>query len=106
MRWIAGIPVSVRGCDLLRPGSPAARGGEFRIAIPHGRRSIARAPRVPSESVFVPQVVLAGVAISIAISFNIMLPVVPVLTERAGPHGAAGAATAALFAGAVAGELF
>ena len=49
---------------------------------------------------------LAGIAISIAISFNIMLPVVPVLTERAGPHGAAGAATAALFAGAVAGELF
>ena len=31
---------------------------------------------------------------------------VPVLVERSGPHGAAGAATAALFIGAVAGELF
>ena len=48
---------------------------------------------------------LAGIAISVAISFNILLPVAPVLMERAGPHGAAGAATAALFAGAVAGEL-
>jgi predicted MFS family arabinose efflux permease len=36
----------------------------------------------------------------------VLLPVVPVLVERAGPHGAAGAATAALFIGAVAGELF
>lgn len=42
---------------------------------------------------------------SISITFNILLPVVPVLTERGGPHGAAGAATAALFVGAVAGEL-
>jgi predicted MFS family arabinose efflux permease len=49
--------------------------------------------------------VLAGVATSIAISFNILLPVVPVLMERVGPHGAAGAGTAALFVGAVAGEL-
>jgi len=49
--------------------------------------------------------VLAGIATSIAISFNILLPVVPVLLERSGPHGAAGAATAALFVGAVAGEL-
>jgi predicted MFS family arabinose efflux permease len=48
--------------------------------------------------------VLAGIAVSIATSFNILLPVVPVLTERVGPHGAAGAATAALFVGAVAGE--
>lgn len=48
---------------------------------------------------------LAGVATSIATSFSILLPVVPVLTERAGPHGAAGAATAALFVGAVAGEV-
>lgn len=48
---------------------------------------------------------LAGIATSIAIGFNILLPVVPVLTERSGPHGAAGAATAALFVGAVAGEL-
>jgi predicted MFS family arabinose efflux permease len=50
--------------------------------------------------------VLAGVGTSIAISFNILLPVVPVLMERGGPHGAAGAGTAALFVGAVAGELF
>jgi len=49
--------------------------------------------------------VLAGIATAIAISFNILLPVVPVLMERAGPHGAAGAGTAALFVGAVAGEL-
>jgi predicted MFS family arabinose efflux permease len=49
--------------------------------------------------------VLAGVAISIAVSFNVLLPVVPVLMERSGPHGAAGAATAALFVGAVAGEV-
>ena len=48
---------------------------------------------------------LAGIATAIAISFNILLPVVPVLMERAGPHGAAGAGTAALFVGAVAGEL-
>jgi len=49
--------------------------------------------------------VLAGIATSIAITFNMLLPVVPVLVERRGPHGAAGAATAALFMGAVAGEL-
>ncbi len=48
---------------------------------------------------------LAGIATSIAISFSILLPVVPVLMERSGPHGAAGAGTAALFLGAVAGEL-
>jgi predicted MFS family arabinose efflux permease len=49
--------------------------------------------------------VLAGIATSIAIGFNLLLPVVPVLVERGGPHGVAGAATAALFVGAVAGEL-
>ncbi len=48
---------------------------------------------------------LAGIATSIAIGFNLLLPVVPVLVERGGPHGVAGAATAALFVGAVAGEL-
>ncbi|HEV2140965.1 MAG TPA: MFS transporter [Candidatus Dormibacteraeota bacterium] len=48
---------------------------------------------------------LAGIATTIAISFNMLLPVVPVLMERSGPHGAAGAATAVLFVGAVAGEL-
>ncbi|HSS93642.1 MAG TPA: MFS transporter [Candidatus Dormibacteraeota bacterium] len=52
-----------------------------------------------------PVLVLAGIAISTAVTFNILLPVVPVLLERSGPHGAAGAATAALFIGAVAGEL-
>jgi predicted MFS family arabinose efflux permease len=53
-----------------------------------------------------PQLVLAGIATSIAITFNVLLPVAPVLMERRGPHGAAGAATAALFVGAVAGEVF
>ncbi len=41
----------------------------------------------------------------ISISFQILLPVVPVMAERQGPHGIAGAATAALFVGAVTGEL-
>jgi MFS family permease len=44
-------------------------------------------------------------ALSISVTFQILLPVVPVLVERTGPHGIAGAATAALFLGAVAGEL-
>jgi MFS family permease len=48
--------------------------------------------------------VLAAIATTIAISFSVLLPVVPVLLERRGPHGAAGAATAALFLGAVFGE--
>ena len=52
-----------------------------------------------------PQLVLAGIAMSVSVTFNILLPVAPVLMERGGPHGAAGAATAALFVGAVAGEL-
>lgn len=42
---------------------------------------------------------------SISLTFQILLPVVPVMVERAGPHGIAGAATAALFLGAVTGEL-
>ena len=41
----------------------------------------------------------------ISTTFQILLPVVPVMAERQGPHGMAGAATAALFIGAVAGEL-
>ena len=49
--------------------------------------------------------VLAGVALSVSISFSVLLPVAPVLLERSGPPGVAGAATAALFAGAVVGEL-
>jgi MFS family permease len=52
-----------------------------------------------------PPVLLAGLAVCIAISFQVLLPVVPVLAERQGPHGIAGAATAALFVGAVTGEL-
>lgn len=38
-------------------------------------------------------------------SFHTLLPVVPVLLERAGPHGAAGAGTAALFMATAIGEL-
>ena len=48
---------------------------------------------------------LAALAVCIAVSFQILLPVVPVMAERQGPHGIAGAATAALFVGAVTGEL-
>lgn len=48
---------------------------------------------------------LAGVAACVSISFAILLPVVPVLVEKSGPHGAGGAGTAALFVGAVAGEV-
>jgi MFS family permease len=48
---------------------------------------------------------LALLAVSISLTFQILLPVVPVMVERAGPHGIAGAATAALFLGAVTGEL-
>jgi predicted MFS family arabinose efflux permease len=44
-------------------------------------------------------------AVSISLTFQILLPVVPVMVERAGPHGIAGAATGALFLGAVTGEL-
>jgi predicted MFS family arabinose efflux permease len=43
--------------------------------------------------------------VCISITFQILLPVVPVMVERQGPHGMAGAATAALFFGAVMGEL-
>lgn len=52
-----------------------------------------------------PLFLLAALAVCIAVSFQILLPVVPVMVERGGPHGAAGAATAALFIGAVTGEL-
>jgi len=48
---------------------------------------------------------LAALAVCIALAFQILLPVVPVMVERQGPHGIAGAATFALFIGAVAGEL-
>jgi predicted MFS family arabinose efflux permease len=43
--------------------------------------------------------------VCISVNFQILLPVVPVLVEHGNAHGAAGAATAALFIGAVAGEL-
>jgi MFS family permease len=52
-----------------------------------------------------PVVLLVVLAVMISLTFQILLPVVPVMVERAGPHGIAGAATAALFLGAVAGEL-
>ena len=52
-----------------------------------------------------PPFLLAALAVCISVNFQILLPVVPVMVERAGPHGAAGAATAALFIGAVTGEL-
>ncbi len=62
-------------------------------------RSAARA------SLASPTFLLAALAVCISITFQILLPVVPVMAERQGPHGMAGAATAALFIGAVAGEL-
>ena len=52
-----------------------------------------------------PPFLLAALAVCISVNFQILLPVVPVMVERAGPHGTAGAATAALFLGAVTGEL-
>jgi len=58
-----------------------------------------------SQSRISPTVLIGLLAVCIAITFQILLPVVPVMVERVGPHGAAGAATAALFFGAVTGEL-
>ncbi|HVC76484.1 MAG TPA: MFS transporter [Candidatus Micrarchaeaceae archaeon] len=52
-----------------------------------------------------PPFLFAALAVCIAVNFQILLPVVPVMVERAGPHGSGGAATAALFIGAVTGEL-
>ncbi len=48
---------------------------------------------------------LVVLAVMISLTFQILLPVVPVMVERTGPHGIGGAATAALFFGAVVGEL-
>jgi predicted MFS family arabinose efflux permease len=61
----------------------------------------------PSYAVFLnnPSVVLAGIGLCVSAGFSVLLPVVPILLERDGPHGAGGAGTAALFAGAVVGEL-
>jgi hypothetical protein len=52
-----------------------------------------------------PPLLLAALGVCISVNFQILLPVVPVMVERVGPHGTAGAATAALFIGAVSGEL-
>jgi predicted MFS family arabinose efflux permease len=52
-----------------------------------------------------PSFLLAALAVCIAITFQILIPVVPVIVERGGPAGSAGAATSALFLGAVTGEL-
>lgn len=52
-----------------------------------------------------PTFLLAALAVCISFTFQILLPVVPVMAERRGPHGIAGAATFALFIGAVTGEL-
>jgi predicted MFS family arabinose efflux permease len=67
---------------------------------------IAPSPR-PAARAFLssPTFLLAALAVCVSITFQILLPVVPVMAERQGPHGMAGAATAALFIGAVAGEL-
>jgi len=48
---------------------------------------------------------IAALAVCISIAFQVLLPVGPVMAEREGPHGIAGAATFALFIGAVTGEL-
>lgn len=52
-----------------------------------------------------PTLVLLAAVACFSTSFHTLLPVVPVLLERGGPHGAAGAGTAALFVGTAAGEL-
>src|SRR2546426_12462356 len=48
-------------------------------------------------------IVLVAVGL-LAVTFQVLLPVVPVLVERSGPHGSAGAATAALFIAMASGE--
>lgn len=60
----------------------------------------------PSSFVLRPAVLVAALAVCISVSFQILLPVVPVIAEHAGPHGIGGAATAALSAGAVIGEVW
>src|SRR5438445_13020239 len=67
---------------------------------------IAPSPR-PAARAFLssPTFLLAALAVCVSMTFQILLPVVPVMAERQGPHGIAGAATAALFVGAVTGEL-
>ena len=51
-----------------------------------------------------PTILVLAAVCSLAISFQVLLPVAPVLLERSSPHGAAGAATAALFVATVVGD--
>jgi len=46
-----------------------------------------------------------AIAVCVSAGFSILLPVVPILLERSGPHGIGGAGTAAIFVGAVSGEV-
>jgi MFS family permease len=62
-------------------------------------------PRSSAALIDNPVLVPLLLAVSISLTFQILLPVVPVMVEREGPHGIAGAATGALFLGAVTGEL-
>src|SRR5712691_2387392 len=116
LRRVSGVPFAVREPDRLClvalaanttpiPIARAAPSLSFSAAGRRARTAIARQLSAPTPTRLAPQLVLAGIATSVAISFNVLLPVVPVLMERRGPHGAAGAATAALFVGAVAGEV-
>jgi MFS family permease len=87
---------------VVLPSALATREG-YGFPTPY---DLAIAPSKPSAALLDrPVVLLAGLAIAISLTFQILLPVVPVMVERAGPHGIAGAATAALFLGAVTGEL-
>jgi MFS family permease len=52
-----------------------------------------------------PTLVLLAAVACFSSSFHTLLPVVPVLLERGGPHGIAGAGTAALFVGTAIAEL-
>ncbi len=61
--------------------------------------------RVVASGLTNPSLLLAALAVCISANFQILLSVVPVLAERQGPHGIAGAATASLSIGAVIGEL-
>src|SRR6266849_7089227 len=116
LRWVSCLPFAVRELYRFRlvalpahtaplPIAPRAPALSIPATGPHAHKAIARPLPFPTTTGLAPQLVLAGIATSVAISFNILLPVVPVLMERRGPHGAAGAATAALFVGAVAGEV-
>jgi predicted MFS family arabinose efflux permease len=69
-------------------------------------RSPSGSPSTPTTRVLGgPTLVLLAAVACFSGSFHTLLPVVPVLLERGGPHGAAGAGTAALFVGTAIGEL-